>query len=308
MNVDELHWFVVLAETEHMTEAAQKLNVAQPTLSRGLKRLERELHAPLFDRVNNRLHLNAYGRIMLEHSRRGLAEIRAADERIAALRDPDSGTVRLAFLHSMASYLVPDVLRRFRLETPRVRFDLRQAAGHEIVELLTGGRVDLAITGPRPDSGDFGWHQLLTERLCLVLPRNHRLADRRRINLAETEGESYIALGTDFALRGITNDLWAAEGINPRVVFEAMEIATIEGLVAAGLGVGVVPMPPPHRREPAAVYVSLSNPRAKRPIGLAWPHERPIPPPAQRFAAFVKAGQHRTYGETRDAQQRRPHE
>lgn len=288
MNIDELHWFVVLAETQHMTDAAEKLNVAQPTLSRALKRLERQLGAPLFDRVSNRLRLNTYGRIMLEHSRRGLAEIHAADERIAALRNPDSGTVRLAFLHSMASSLVPDVLRRFRLEAPRMQFDLRQAAGHEIVELIVNGYVDVAITGPRPPRSDFGWHELLTERLCLVVPHDHHLAKRRRIKLVETADESFIALGTDFALRRITDDLWTAEGINPRVVFEATEIATIEGLVAAGLGIGIVPTPRPDRSEPLAVYISLSHPQAKRPIGLAWSEGRAISPPAERFAAFIK--------------------
>ncbi|WP_096501767.1 LysR family transcriptional regulator [Mycobacteroides stephanolepidis] len=289
MNVDELQWFVVLAETQHMTDAAERVNIAQPTLSRALKRLERQVGAPLFDRVNHRLRLNNCGGIMLEHSRRGLAEIHAAAERIAALRDPDSGTVRLAFLHSMASSFVPDALRRFRVDAAQVRFELQQAAGHEIIELLGNGQVDLAITGPRPNGHDFGWHELLTERLCLVVPQDHRLARRRRVDLAETGDESFIALGEHFALRQITDALWAAEDIRPAVVFEASEIATVEGLVAAGLGIAVVPVPPPHRCEPMAVYVALSNPQAKRPIGLAWPQRRAMSAPAERFAAFLKS-------------------
>ncbi|MDT5172015.1 MAG: LysR family transcriptional regulator, transcription activator of glutamate synthase operon, partial [Mycobacterium sp.] len=151
MYIDELRWFVVLAETGHMTDAAAKLNVSQPTLSRALARLEHQVGAPLFDRLHRRIQLNAYGRIMLEHSRRGLAEMRWASERIAALRDPDGGTVRLAFVRSVATGLVPDLLRRFRSKAPRVQFDLREAAGHQVADLLADGQVDLAITGPRPD-------------------------------------------------------------------------------------------------------------------------------------------------------------
>jgi LysR family transcriptional regulator, transcription activator of glutamate synthase operon len=128
----------------------------------------------------------------------------------------------------------------------------------------------------------------MVERLCLVVPRNHRLAKRRRISLSEAADQPIIALGSEFALRQLTNDLWAAEGLSPRVVFEAMEIATIEGLVVAGLGVGVVPAPQPERAHPTAAYISLTSAHAKRAVGLSWIKGRAIPPAAERFAGFVR--------------------
>ena len=288
MNVDELHWFVVLAETQHMTDAAAQLNITQPTLSRALARLEHQVGAPLFDRVNRRLQLNSYGRIMLEHSRRSIAEIRSASERIAALRDPDSGVVRLAFLHSMAGWFVPELLGRFQAQAPRVQFELSQAAGHDLAEQLLAGRADLVITTPRPRGDTFGWRELMVEQLCLAVPLTHRFAKRHRVGLGETADEPFIALGSGFALRELTNELWAAEGISPHVVFEAMEISTIEGLVAARLGIAVVPAPRQNRAEPAVAYVALANPRAKRPIGLAWIKGRAISPAAERFAGFAR--------------------
>jgi DNA-binding transcriptional LysR family regulator len=271
-----------------MTEAAAKLNISQPTLSRALARFEHQVGAPLFDRLHRRIQLNAYGRIMLEHSRRGLAEIRGASERIAALRDPDSGTVRLAFVRSVASWLVPDLLRRFRSEAPRVQFDLREAAGNQVADLLTTGQVDLAITGPRPDGDQFGWHTLTTLRLCLAVPHDHRFAHRRRISLAKAADESFIVATDPFMLRAATYELWAAEGISPPVTFEVTWLPTMEGLVAADLGVAVVPTPRPDRGEPMVVYIPLSNPQAKHPVGLLWVHRRDISPAAQRFAAFSK--------------------
>lgn len=285
MHLDELHWFVVLAETEHVTDAAAELHISQPTLSRALARMEDEVGTPLFDRVGRRLRLNAYGEILLEHARRSLAEIRSATERIAALRDPDTGTVRLAFLHSQASWFVPDLLRRFRAEAPRVQFGLVQGAAHEIVEALAGGRVDLAITSPRPEG--YRWRGLYLERLCLAVPRGHRLAGRTRIRLADAGAEPFVALAPGFGLRQLTDELCAEAGIEPQVVFEAMEIPTMEGLVAAGFGVAVVPVPRPERAEPGAVYLPLSQTSAKRHLGLAWSADRPLPPAAQRFAEFV---------------------
>jgi LysR family transcriptional activator of glutamate synthase operon len=289
VDLDALRWFVVLAETEHVTDAAAELRVTQPTLSRALSRLEHEVGTPLFDRINRRLHLNAYGQIMLEHARRSIAEINTAGERIAALRDPDSGTVRLAFLHSLASWLVPDLLRRFRVEAPHVVFDLYQGAAHDLSEHLNSGQVDVAITSPKPDGSGFVWHELYVERLCLAVPRGHRLAGKAKLRLAETAEEPFIALRDEFGLRQLTNELWSDAGIRPQVVFEAMEIPTMEGLVAAGFGVAIVPVPRHDRGEPMCVYVPLAQAGAERRVGVAWSRERELPPAAARFATFVTA-------------------
>lgn len=289
VHLDELEWFVVLAETEHVTDAAAELGVAQPTLSRALARLEEQVGAPLFDRINRRLRLNAYGQILLEHARRSLAEMGAATERIAALRDPDSGTVRLSFLHSLASWFVPEQLRRFRVESPNVQFALHQGASHVIADRLVNGQDDLAITAPRPDPSRCGWRRLYVEKLCLAVPRGHRLAGRARIRLAEAVDEPFVALGEGFGLRQLTDQLWADDGVRPTIVFEAMEIPAMEGLVAAGFGVAVVPFPRTDRGEPMVAYVPLSDAGAKREVGLAWAKGRTLPAAAERFAAFVTA-------------------
>ncbi len=287
MTVDELAWFVVLAETEHMTEAAARLKVSQPTLSRALARLERQVGTPLFDRVNRRLRLNASGEILLGHARRALAELDSAADRINTLRHPEHGRVRLAFLHSLAAWLIPDLLRQYHAVVPGVRFELAQAAAHDVVGRLRDGHADLAVTGPRPDADDIGWHPLQSERLCLVVPRGHRLTHRRQVSLADAEGESFVAMSSGCGLRGLTDELCGQAGITPRIVFESTETASMEGLVAAGLGVAVTPAPRPHRAEPEAVYLPLADPAANRMIGLIWLLDQPLPPVASRFAEFV---------------------
>ncbi len=285
--IDELEWFVVLAETEHMTQAAETLSVAQPTLSRALGRLERQVGAPLFDRVNRRLRLNRFGEVMLEHARRSLAELAAAQDRIATLRDPDRGTVRLAFLHSVAAWLTPEVLRGYRSHAPGVVFDLTQAAGHEIVEHLRAGRVDLGLTAPRPDDDELAWAELYREQLCLAVPTDHRLAGRDGVGLAESGDEPFVTLREPIGFRRQTDELCARAGVVPRIAFESTEIGTLEGLVAAGLGVAIVPVPRPHRAEPGVAYLPLTDEAAHRMIGLAWERDRPRPPVVDRFAGFV---------------------
>ncbi|MGK2869895.1 MAG: LysR family transcriptional regulator [Mycobacterium sp.] len=290
MNIEELQWFVTLAETEHVTDAAAELGISQPTLSRSLARLEAQIGAPLFDRSNRRLALNDYGRILLEHARRGIDEMRSATERIAALRDPDTGTVRLAFLHSQAGGFVPDLLRRFRAEAPRVQFELFQGSTVDILDRLNSGRVDLAITSPRP--AGHPWRVLYVERLCLAVPRDHRFAGRTRLKLADAADEPFVSLRPGFGLRQLADELCAASGITPSVVFEAMEIPTVEGLVAAGFGVGLVPVPHPDRADPGAAYIPLTETTAKRQIGLTWSAERELAPAARRLADFIMQIRH----------------
>ena len=286
MNLEELHWFVVLAETEHVTEAAAELQVSQPTLSRALARFEREAGTPLFDRVNRRLRLNAYGQIMLEHARRSIAEMRSATERIAALRDPDSGRVRLGFLHSLANWYVPEQLRRFRESAPAIGFDLFQGPAHEITRRVIDGQADIAITAPRPQATGFVWRRLYVDQLCLAVPAGHRLAGRAKVRLSAAAGEPFIALGEQAGLRQLTDQLLSDDNVNPDVVFEATEIPTVEGLVAAGFGVAVVPVPRDGGRA-KTVHVPLSNAGAKREVGLVWDRDRMLPPPAQRFTDFL---------------------
>lgn len=286
MHLEELQWFVVLAETEHVTEAAAELRVSQPTLSRALTRIEHKAGVPLFDRVGRRLVLNSYGRIMLEHARRSVAEVQAAIDRIAALRDPDTGRVRLAFLHSLANWYVPEQLRRFREAAPKIGFELFQAPAHEIARSILDGGSDIAITSPRPDPAEFSWHRLYVERLCLAVPVGHRLAARSRVSLSVAADEPFVALEKPFGLRQLTDELWAEADIDPQIVFEASEIPTMEGLVAAGFGVAVVPVPR-DGTEARVVHVPLSNTHAKREVGLAWKRDRPLAPPTLRFVEFL---------------------
>jgi LysR family transcriptional regulator, transcription activator of glutamate synthase operon len=288
VHLENLEWFVALAEIEHVTEAAAALGVSQPALSRALARFEVDVGTPLFDRVNRRLRLNPYGQIMLEHARRSIAEMQSAVERIDALRNPDTGRVRLAFLHSLASWYVPEQLRRFRESAPRIAFELFQGPADEITQRVLSGHADIAITSPRPDVSGIVWHRLYEERLCLAVPRGHRLAARARVRLSAAADEPFVALGVQAGLRHLTDELWAEDDIDPDIVFEALEIPTVEGLVGAGFGVAVVPVPR-DGEDAKVVHIPLTNTGAKREVGLVWERDRPPPPPGQRFVTFLTA-------------------
>lgn len=284
-----MRWFVALAEIENVTAAAARLNVTQPTLTRALQRLENEVGAPLFDRTGRRLRLNEYGKIFLERSRESLQSLDRATKEIDALRNPESGIIRLAVLHSMAVWFAPEIIRRYRSIAPKARYELQLAAAHEMVGHLRSGRVDLAITGPRPDADDLGWHVLRVEPLTMAVPANHPLAARETISVADAAGEPLVTLRSHFAMRHLIDALYDAHGLHPVVALETMEIPSIEGLVAAGLGVGIVPRPREGAPRPEVAYVPLTDDGAERPIGLAWRKGEMQNPAVKRFAEFVRS-------------------
>ncbi|HWD78288.1 MAG TPA: LysR family transcriptional regulator [Kribbella sp.] len=289
MHVEDLRWFVVLAETEHLTEAAAALGTSQPNLTRSLQRVERAFGVALFERERRGVRLNPYGRLVLEAARASAAAVDTAQRRIDALLDPESGTVRLAFLHSVATSLMPDLLKAFRAAAPQVEFELRQEPAHDIVQDLENGEAEIAIVAPRPDPSRFGWHLLERQRLCLHVPPGHPLAVRRRVELEAARDEPFVGLQPGFGFRRVTDRLCREAGFTPQLAFEATDLATIDSLVGAGLGVAILPAGAVRGNDSGAVSVPLAGVRAQREIGMSWRLSAPLSPAAERFRAFVRS-------------------
>jgi len=289
MHIEDLRWFAVLAETEHLTEAAAALGTSQPNLSRSLQRVERAFGVPLFERERRGVRLNPYGRLVLDAARAGVTAVDTAKRQIDALLDPESGTVRLAFLHSVATSLMPDLLKAFRAVAPRVEFQLRQEPAHDIVQDLETGEAEIAIVAPRPDPSRFGWHLLERQRLCLHVPPGHALASRHRVELEAARDEAFVGLQPGFGFRRVTDRLCREAGFSPQLAFEATDLATIDSLVGAGLGVAILPAGAVRGNDSGAVSVPLAGVRSRREIGMSWRLSAPLTPAAERFRAFVRS-------------------
>ncbi|QBR92890.1 LysR family transcriptional regulator [Nocardioides euryhalodurans] len=283
MLVRDLTWLVALAEHGHVTTTAEVLGTSQPTLSRALARVESELGARLFERGPAGVRVTPTGEVVVAAAREltGRYDQLLAD--LGRLLDPDAGVVRLAFLDSMATSLVPRLLRSFHAAAPRTRVELRQEPAHEILRDLESGAADLAITSERPRG--WGWVPLQEERLVLVVPPRHRLRDRRQVSLTDLADEELVTTPVGFGFRTLVDGLLRAAGVSPTISFESQDLATIEGLVAAGLGVALVPEQ--FAGQSGTVGVRLTSQAARRTIGLTWREDRPLSPPAVRLRDFL---------------------
>lgn len=280
-----LAYFEAVARHEHVTRAAHELGVPQSTLSRAMVRLEADLGVALFARKGRTVSLTPAGRTFLTSAERALAEVEKAADAVRADADLTTGRVSFGFLHTMGSETVPALIRGFRADHPKVRFQLVQNYGEAMIERLRAGGLDLCLTSPVPDAPDLVTRRLDEQRLRLVVPDDHRLASRRRIRLAEAADETFVTLEPGYGLRRITDDLCTEAGFTPRVAFEGEEAETLRGLVAAGLGVAL--LPPPAVARPGVVELTVTAPRAVREIGVAWLDGHPDTPPVAAFKRFL---------------------
>jgi LysR family transcriptional regulator, transcription activator of glutamate synthase operon len=286
VQIEDLRRLLALAEYGQVTDAAAVLRISQPTLSRLLARAEDELGTRLFERDGGGVHPNPYGEVALAAARDITRRYDQLRGDLAELLDPETGTVRLAFLDSIATSLVPRILHDFRQEAPRVRVALRQEPGHEILRDLASGLSELALTSPRPP-GPHGWLPLQRQRLVLAVPSGHRLAARRQVRLDEVTDEDFVTVPRGLGFRSLIDELLQAEGIRPRTSFESADLATIEGLVGAGLGLAI--LPEQLTGASSTTGIALAAAGAERVIGLTWRTDRPLSPAAARF---LKSLQH----------------
>ena len=286
VQIDDLRRLIVLADQGQVTDAAAALRISQPSLSRLLIRAEHELGTRLFERDANGVRPNPCGEVVLAAARDITQRYDQLREDLGGLLDPDAGTVRLAFLDSIATSLVPRILHDFRRQAPRIRVVLRQEPGHEILRDLTTGMSEVALISPRPPD-PYGWLPLQRQRLVLVVPVGHRLAARQRVRPTELADEDFVSVPRGFGFRSVTDQLLEAAGVpTPRVSFEIGDLLTIEGLVGAGLGVAI--LPEQFAGASGTIGIPLAGIDSERVIGLTWRTGHPLTPAAARFLEFLR--------------------
>jgi DNA-binding transcriptional LysR family regulator len=284
----DYEWFVTLAELQHVTAAAEQLHVAQPTLTRMLARLERRLGVALFDRRGRRLSLNTYGRIFYEHARRAQRELDSARRAIEDLANPAVSEIRLGFLGSFGSTVVPRLIGAFREASPRVTFTLEEGAAESIGDLVESGAVDVGVVSPRPKKPTLAWRSLFRQRLGVAVPPGHRLMGVAAVSMTDLADEPFVAMRPGFGMRRLLDELCAAAQFQPRIVLESANITTTAGLVAAGLGVSLIPIDG-SEHAPGVSVLPLADADAYRDVGMIWNSGRPLSRPARDFVASAAA-------------------
>jgi DNA-binding transcriptional LysR family regulator len=276
MELRHLTYFVAVAEELHFGRAAARVGIAQPPLSQQIRRLEEELGVQLFQRSHRRVSLTGAGRVLLEEARRTLEQARRAVLATQRAGRGEEGRLAIGFISSAPYSVLPEILRKYHQRYPDVQLSLHELATDAQVRSLNEQRLDVGLVRPPGDLDDLEVLPLLREPLVVALPRGHRLSHRRGIALSELAGEGFIViprrLGAAYYDQIV--EYCGRAGFSPDIAQEAELMQTVVSLVAAGLGVSLVPASlrrlvragvvyrPLHRPVPTVELAAIWSPRA----------------------------------------------
>ncbi|HEY9855342.1 MAG TPA: LysR substrate-binding domain-containing protein [Stenomitos sp.] len=269
MELRNLRAFVEVVRQGGFSQAAKTLYLTQPTLSKAVKQLESELGIQLLDRAAQRNDLTAAGQIVY---RRALAMLAERDDllaEIAELRGLRRGSLRFG-LPPLSSTLFGPLFATYRERYPGIDIHLVEHGSKRLEELLLAGEVDLAAS-LLPVSEEFEWQAVHAERLMVLLPREHPLSDRDRVDLPSLASTPFILFDPGFALNRLLNEACERHGIQPTVAARSGQIDFIVELVAAGLGIAFLPqMTAALHPHPAVRLVPLDEPNTDWRMALIW--------------------------------------
>jgi DNA-binding transcriptional LysR family regulator len=287
MDLLQLRYFQTVARTQHITRAAGELLVAQPSLSRTIARLEAELGMPLFDRTGRRIRLNGFGEILLARVDRALRELDDARLELADAAGEERGRVSVAAETLRA---VTELVARFRSLAPQIELRLYQSPAVTMAAQLRSGEVDLALASQDLPGDDLERIDLFTEEVLLAVPREHPLARRRRVTVAELVKEPFVVTRAGQWQRGLLDQLFADVGRPPLIACEGDEPAAVRGLIAAGVGIGLLPTISRRTTQtPPVAWLHLDTDIARRTLRVYWQRERYLTAAARRFRNFADA-------------------
>jgi DNA-binding transcriptional LysR family regulator len=268
----QLRYFIAVAEELHFTRAAARLHIAQPPLSQQIRQLELELRTPLLRRSSRHVELTAAGEAFLEEARRTLAQAERAAQVARQAASGPTAHLRLGFVDSSLHGYVPQLLRRFRRDHPGVHVTLREASSGQQVEAIQRGELQVGLLRPTRGGSQLALEEIGRERLVAALPSDHPLAERAEIAVDDLDGQPLVFFQRAIApgLHDQLMGLFRGAGFTPMIVEEASEGHTIVGLVAAGLGVSLVPETLSFWRERDVVYRPLADSSAGVAMCVGW--------------------------------------
>lgn len=294
MEVHQLTYFESVSRHLHFTRAAEELNVAQPSVSQQIRKLEVELGTPLFHRMKRRVTLTEAGELFLRHTRAILQQLEEARVEVQELSGLRKGSLAVGAPPSVGTHLLPKTLAAFSRKHPGISLTFREGGSRTLVKLLEDGELDLAVVIQPIRHPVLETLPLLEEELLLAVPRNHKLAKngKSRVKLAQLANEPFVLLREGaYDIRDQTLGACRKVGFEPNVALDGGEMDSVLRFVAEGLGVAILPEMVMGDVDPLTgpLAVRLHAPRLTRTLVLARRRDRYFSAAAQEFMRMLRA-------------------
>ncbi len=278
MDTQHVLSFLVAAEEKNFSRAAQRLALAQPTLSRHIQRLEEELDVQLFDRSGHAVELTGGGAAFIEKARRMLDQVEIVRQEVQRAALGEEGRLAIGFTGYAMYGVLPRCLRQFRERNPRIAIALREMRAHEQPDALRRRTISAAFGSAFPE--EFSSETVAREEIMLAFPAHHPLAAAPEVALADLADESFILVDRAFepALFDGLVEVCRNAGFGPRIAHRANRIGVALGMAAAGFGVAFAPAS--LRNCPGTQdvqFVPLAGPSPRLLLRMAWLEDNPDP-------------------------------
>ena len=287
MNLYQLRYFVTLADTQHFGKAAEKLCIAQPSLSHAIAQLEAELGVTLFERKNRSSALTKEGHQFLEYVNKSLEILDNGIQTMERISQGE-GFIELGFLRTLGTSFIPELVAGFLKEQPEksVRFEFNSDVSHTLIQGLKDGKYDMVFCTKIDSEKSIEFIPVSKQDLVLIVPRNHPLAKRYTLDLTETIPYPQVYFSENSGLRMVVDQLFDKIGQRPKIAYNIQEDQVIAGLVAQGFGIAVVPYMEELLRLNVKI-IQISYPYWERIFYMATLKNHYLPPAVQNFKQYV---------------------
>lgn len=269
MELRQLKYLLVIAETGNFTRAAEQLYVTQSALSQQIQALEQEIGAVLLDRSRRGTRLTTAGEILTRHAARVMQEIDQAAVALRELNGLQRGELRLGVVQTVNSYFIPTLITQFASRYPDIRLQVDELAADDIEAALVNGDVQVGVSFVPPTLASLGFVDLFTEELVLVTRRDHPLADERSLAVSALDGMPLIMLAKTFCTRRLWEESARLVSAVPRI---AMEMNTVSGILSVVEKTGIPSVLPGRAvsEDGTLIGIPLRDPVPSRRVGVLW--------------------------------------
>lgn len=288
MDFLQLKYFQEVAKHQHLTKAAQALNVSQPALSKTISKLEMRLGYQLFDRTGRQIRLNSLGQAYLKTVDTIFMELQKSEKELAFLTEKQNRLISVAVT---IPTILPELLGGFLKTNPQAQFRQYQAFAQRMQSQLESGEIDVGISTFPIQGENIEWYPIIEEEILLAVPLTHPLALRKSIELTEVRNDPFIVMPPGYGFRDLTENLCAKAGFYPDFAFEGDETGVTYELVEKGLGIAFSPSLIRSKRISSLQLTELkiSEPKCTRSVGIVWHKERSQTDTVKEFIAYTIA-------------------
>jgi len=269
MDLDQLRYFLRVAERQNFTRAAEDLAISQPALSRSIQKLEEELGQPVFERRTRSVALTDAGTLLQSRAQQVLTILE--DTKAEITDDGQSGRVRVGAIPTIAPYFLPEILRRFAREFPKATLIVQENTTDALLKSCTQGEIDLAILAVPVPARYLEVEELFEEELLLVLPPDHCLVEKEKIRLGDVEPYPFVLLDEAHCLSDNIVSFCRQRSFQPVAVERTSQLAMVQELVSLSHGVSMIPaMARRCDQSDRRVYRSFTGRKPTRTVAVVW--------------------------------------